>query len=649
MVTNKLLLIIVGECFREGGQYSRLKDTDISVTNQLKATESHLSFIEYLKNKYGITTDIQLISYISKYENILINQYNKYNLQYKFYDKYFVDRTTLVNSTKIENIAKEYDSILVIRPDMYLKPFFLDIFDPYATKICYPSVCYVDRGKHRIQQYPRVNDTMVFIPKNYFDIAYYTIGIKLYHEAILDYVTHSQSINKPLHLHTDFDFFLKTPHDSDSSKDYNPIYYLISRPETKKWYSYGYEIREIDFLPIETNNILYNFPDWNFLDNNISHKQYNEIQNPDKLWEWWDISNGSKKFIDIIELDFENKMENLCRVTPTRCEHESYWLLKDDYKLYFYDKHKKITSILYKKNNLEFTGPSMISNHSFCLKKIPTIINKEFNIIKKNQNKIKRAALCIRGAISRKNRDSPMSGMIYNLNDSSYIDFEAVQRSINKHIIQCNPSITIDTFIHCWNEDLSSDLDKLYNPALSVYENNNIYQDEILMRCFDKDQFSIISQALTIKKVLQLTKTYEESNKFQYDTIILYRPDVLLWKNIILNNYNVSDSIYVNAHPDGGGDFHFIMSSCNAQKFKELYDYVLAYPIKNRQWPYHGWIKEFIINYMQVDLQIDDIIPGLHQEVARPHKLRQYSIEQHGIDPNIFLDYGIKQDYIFNY
>ena len=110
---TKLLLIIAGECFREGTQDSRLKDTDISVANQLKATESHLSFIEHLKNKYNIITDVQLISYVSEHENILIDKYNEYNLRYKFYDTYHKDRTQLVNSDKIDKIEEEYDSIFL--------------------------------------------------------------------------------------------------------------------------------------------------------------------------------------------------------------------------------------------------------------------------------------------------------------------------------------------------------------------------------------------------------------------------------------------------------------------------------------------------------------------------------------------------------
>lgn len=354
---TKLLLVIAGDCFREGTQGSLLKDTDISVINQIKATESHIFFIEYLKKKYNITTDVQLISYASKYENILIDKYNEYNLRYKFYNSYHVDRTALVNATRIENI-EEYDSILFIRPDMYLKPFFMEIFDPYATKICYPSVCYINESRDWV----RVNDTMMCIPKKYFDLVYYKIGVKLYHRAIPDYISHSREINEPLLLNIDFDFFLKTLHDSDSYKDYNPIYTLISRPENKNWYSYGYQIRNPDFLPIEINQ-KYTFPDWNL--------KYNLVS--DNLWEWWHKEQeGFNRLINFIEIDTTQK-NKFNRTNPSRGASETYWRLNDNQELFFYDLNYEITSTLYRQSSVQFFGKSLNNNFYFTLKKAVNI------------------------------------------------------------------------------------------------------------------------------------------------------------------------------------------------------------------------------------------------------------------------------------
>lgn len=365
---TKLLLVIAGECFREGTQGSRLRDTDISVINQIKATESHLSFIEHLKKKYNITTDVQLISYASKYENILIDKYNEYNLRYKFYDKYMDDRTQLVNSDKIQNIEEKYDSILVIRPDMCLKPFFFDIFDPYSNQICYPSVCWI--GLDRIFDAPRISDTMMFIPKIYFQKIYYDIGLKLYHQAISDYIGNGLNLN-------DFNVFIKTLHDSDPAKDYNPLYHFVSRKESKHWHSYGYCINNI-YLPIETSHNPYDFPDWDLYDDNIDKVAYHQIKNLNNTWEWWDtLTIGRPKFINIIELDIKNTKSEYNPVYPKRCNLETYWTLKDNYQLEFYDENKQLTSVLYKKNDLEFYGKGINHNNHFYLKQVPhSTINK---------------------------------------------------------------------------------------------------------------------------------------------------------------------------------------------------------------------------------------------------------------------------------
>jgi hypothetical protein len=323
---------------------------------------------------------------------------------------------------------------------------------------------------------------------------------------------------------------------------------------------------------------------------------------------------------------------------------ETYWKLKNNYKLYFYDENKRVTSILFKKNEYEFAGKSMVSNATFSLKK-KHIDYANFNVVSHRPHKIK-VAFCLRGAVSRKYAASIKANELYNINsDNDYINIQAVAKSINQHIFECNPNIQCDTFIHSWNTDLEETLNNIYRPIRSLYEDNNIYQDEINFRCQNPSQFSAVSQALTIKRVLQLKEQYERQNKFLYDIVILYRPDVLLWKNMYLNQYDVNHYLYVNHHPDYNGDFHFIMSSDTAQNFKGLYDSPLIGNAPST-FPDHGWIKNYIIQYMKQEMRMDDIIPGKDQEVARPDKLRQYTVNQ--IDYQILEHYGITKDYIFS-
>lgn len=366
---RNLLLIISGEFFRQGGQFSRLRDTQDSIVPQLKAIKSHLKLINHLKNNFDINTQIQILSYKSKGESVIIDTYTESNvIDYKFYEDYFSDRTILTNSAKIDDIHR-YDAILVIRPDMFLKDFFIENFNPFNEKICYPSVVWILNNAYfypvfnRSYQFvPRVNDTMMFIPKPYFDIIYNDVGLKLYHEAILDYDKHNILLNN-------FDFFTYTMHDSDPFKDYNPFYSFIGRPETKNWYSYGYEVRPYDFLALETNHKHY-FPDWNLLNDGINKYDLEQLKNYNNLWEWWHHYDGYKKFINIIELDFNHYGGDLKLVLPRRHHFQTFYSIKDEYKLSFFDSIQRLTSILYKKNNEEFHGKSLLDNDEFTLKKI---------------------------------------------------------------------------------------------------------------------------------------------------------------------------------------------------------------------------------------------------------------------------------------
>jgi hypothetical protein len=223
-----------------------------------------------------------------------------------------------------------------------------------------------------------------------------------------------------------------------------------------------------------------------------------------------------------------------------------------------------------------------------------------------------KVALCMRGAIS-KDIHFLNSGDLYK--ESKYIDYVKCYDSIVKHIIQPNENdYEFSTFCHCWNVELEEELTKLYNPCKKVFEDNTSYNDEISSLCKTPIDFGGISQALTIKKAIELKEQYEFENCLEYDIVILYRYDVLLWKDIILSNYLYLDkNIYVNGHVDSNGDFRFIMNNNNSNLFKNLYDSIKL----GNEHRVHHWIKNYVINYLKIELIMDDITPGVYQEVLR--------------------------------
>jgi len=244
--------------------------------------------------------------------------------------------------------------------------------------------------------------------------------------------------------------------------------------------------------------------------------------------------------------------------------------------------------------------------------------------------------------MSRRSGDSRTKGSIYF--DNKYVNYKAVFTSIEKHILHANSHHNIDIILQSWNEDLKQDMLDMYKPIRFVFENNTDYQKEILDRCSDDSDFSGVSQALSMRNVLALKESHESEKYFSYDMVVIYRPDVLLWKDMILDSYNLSFGVFVNAHNElgqcGGGDFHFIMSSKDSKIFKHLYDS----PLNGNPHKIHSWTKTYIEKHMGRKVVMDDFTPGLHQEVARPHKMRQGPIDRYGINPLIFLEYGMKME-----
>lgn len=238
-----------------------------------------------------------------------------------------------------------------------------------------------------------------------------------------------------------------------------------------------------------------------------------------------------------------------------------------------------------------------------------------------------KVALCMRGAVSKKIGDFTDPGSLYQ-NTSGYVDWVSCFNSIKRHIIEPNEGrYQIDIFAHCWNTDLEDDIVKRYKPRSHLFENNDDYKDDILSKCDGNSKnFGGVSQALTIKKVIELKEAYERENGMQYDIVILYRYDVILWKNMDLNVYtglnSASGPVYINAHPDCNGDFHFVMSNDTAHKFKHLYDSMGS--ASGNPHILHWCIRNYIVNFMKSIPVMDNVVPGRHQEVIR--KIDEFSI-----------------------
>lgn len=238
-----------------------------------------------------------------------------------------------------------------------------------------------------------------------------------------------------------------------------------------------------------------------------------------------------------------------------------------------------------------------------------------------------KVAICMRGAVSTYKNKSLLKNHGYFANpgeiydNKNYINIHAVQKAIQFHIIQTNPRIKFDFFLHGWNQDLQETFIKMYQPKSFLFEDNMIYKKEILEKCAYPSCYSGPSQLLSIKKSIELKEAYEVKNNFKYDAVILYRYDVLLWKDIILSNYDLSKQMYSSSYiyPFSVGDFHFIMNHNQAFLFKGCYDWLSKSNTYNNYIGLnpHYLLYNYITNVIKLKVKTDGIMPAFDQDVIR--------------------------------
>lgn len=211
------LLILFGESFRLGGQGNRNRGSDESYEAQINASLSHIRFIEFLK-KRNINMTVSINSYTTKFDSSMNEIYKSVLVDSKYYENLIGSAKLIHNCVDRITDINDYDFILCMRIDLFLKDKFFEIFNPYSNTIMFPSVCF--KPYHKSGRHPRVNDMMMFLPKKYFNlIKKFNLG--------------HDSWNHLIDLHNltyeDLDMMLNTYHDSDSAKDFNPIYYIVNR------------------------------------------------------------------------------------------------------------------------------------------------------------------------------------------------------------------------------------------------------------------------------------------------------------------------------------------------------------------------------------------------------------------------------------
>jgi len=218
-------IILFGESFRLGGQNSRNIGSDESYNEQINAAKSHISFINHLKESVNVNLNVYLSTYETKFKSDLINVYNDLLIGHDFYDSLIGQGKLIHNAiNKINKINKiNYDFLLIMRIDLFLKSKFTEIFDHNWDKILWPSICFKPYHKHGI--HPRVNDMMVFFPRKYYMYLKYLYP----NNECNGHGNWANIIENSDLTYDSLDTMINTFHDSDSAKDFNPLYYIVNR------------------------------------------------------------------------------------------------------------------------------------------------------------------------------------------------------------------------------------------------------------------------------------------------------------------------------------------------------------------------------------------------------------------------------------
>jgi len=226
----KGIFLLLGEAFRTGGQGSRVKGEIRSLLEQEIACYSHIDFIKFLKKEYNIDIKVFVTSYHTRYDKKLLKIYKNYLVGNAVYDRP-LGLNKLYDQSMKKIKKSEYDFIFIIRLDLFLKPYLFKVFKPW-DKIMYPTVCWTLHGRdHMYKNFPRINDMIMYIPKKYF-----YCNIRICHESWFFLRRQNGKLRN-----NEIGTMIKTFHDSDSQKDWNPLYRIVNRPQSKNWYSKGQE------------------------------------------------------------------------------------------------------------------------------------------------------------------------------------------------------------------------------------------------------------------------------------------------------------------------------------------------------------------------------------------------------------------------
>jgi hypothetical protein len=252
--SKKCLIVYYGGAFRDGNIGTTKHDTIYGYEAQERASITH-SKLKKVLNKKGYQTDILINTRTTKYTHKLEDWYSPFNmiinnLSERIHGKDFMIQSAIRNINKLDK--NNYNFILFIRIDLFLKPEFYNVLDTESDKINFLANNYnTDNCVTIEKRNPVIVDLFLYIPKKYYYIL--DRNFNLNHNSWFYYKIKYKLTDDDLAFMTNKIF------DSNSYREYNEYYIMSSRKENKNVHKNNNKC-----IPFNKNNNI-------FLDNPTEH------------------------------------------------------------------------------------------------------------------------------------------------------------------------------------------------------------------------------------------------------------------------------------------------------------------------------------------------------------------------------------------
>ena len=226
----KGLFLNRGMSFRYGTQFTKDYGNEYAFDGQMYAYDTQTKLINHVMKEYNIKFDVAIDTVSTKYDNYVLEKFKNNIIYSNFQDKPDATQHHGIKRVydSLENIYPDYDFVFFTRHDLCFSDDFIKLFNPYDDVLKFPFIHWY-KGRKTKNNNPSIADTFYFIPKKYFfliqDFRNLEFIIGHFHE-ILD----SWLIKYP---DLEYNFYVNTYHDSDTRKDWNPLYIIANRMRTE--------------------------------------------------------------------------------------------------------------------------------------------------------------------------------------------------------------------------------------------------------------------------------------------------------------------------------------------------------------------------------------------------------------------------------